>query len=474
MAIVPIPISKGAYKLKNGQALRNSEYAVDLVNSYLDSAGGNVDRPTLAAHAELAASTTIGMHYFGGFTVAVTSDRQLFTINSVGGVANITGTALPGTSRPTFANDGTYLYIAGGGAPLKWLPGGLSAALGGNPPSMSHIVYLDNFLIGNRILAAEKNKVFQYSDNETPESWPLTNIFSAVAQPDPVQGSTVCQRELYAVGKETTEVWQNVGTSPVPFSRAWVWEFGTPAPYSITSANDSVFLLDQARRVLRISGRQYQGVSEAIESDLATYDRVDDCFSGSFSWDGSIHVLFVFPSAGKSWCLDLKNGQWSEWRGHDATGWARVRINAFAFSKDEQAVYAGDFDTSSVWKFSATEKTDAGGIFKRLRTLSTRDAGGSVRKRADIVRINLKRNVASEFSGTTSQTNPKLELRWKDDGKEWSNFRQYSLGEIGQNKCYAEFRRLGVYRSRQYQYQMSDPAELSVASVETEETVMAS
>jgi hypothetical protein len=237
--------------------------------------------------------------------------------------------------------------------------------------------------------------------------------------------------------------------------------------------DNSVFLLDHRRRILRLTGRQPVRISEAIENDISTYNRVDDCFSTSFQWEGSIHVLFGFPSAGKGWSIDLKNDQWSEWRGYN-NGWARVRLNALVYVPSLQTVYAGDFETGKVWSFSDTETTDAGGLMRCQRTFSHRDLGTSQRKRANLFRVNVDRGIASAHSGTTSQTNPQVELRWKDDDKDWSDHRSVSLGNIGENKHYATFRRLGIYRDRQYQLRISDPGRLKMTSAETDEDPMVS
>lgn len=472
MPVSEIPISKGTFKTQNPRSLRNTEFAEDLINLILDQAGTNYDRPTLELLTMLDSIEPIGMYSFDNVVMVVTIDRRIFTVDTVGNVNNITGTSLPGEGRPVFADNGTTVFIAGGEAPLKWTPGGLTALLGGSPPDMTHIVYLDDYLIGNRRNQTERNKVIQFSDNGTTETWTGSNIFSHVADPDELQGLTVSQRELYAVGQRTIEVWQNIGTTPIPFVRAFIWEYGTGAPYSIHSKDNSVFILDQDRRILRFAGREFKRVSEGIEADIATYESVSDCVINSFTWDGSIHIFCLFPSAGKAWSLDLKNDQWTEWRGYDENGFARVRMNCLVYAKPD--VFAGDFLTGKVWKFSRTEKTDAGGIFKRVRRFSNRDGGAGVRKRANLLRFNMKRNVASEFEGGVSETNPKFELRWRDDDKPFSEFRNISLGEIGEQKTYAEFRRLGVYRSRQYEFQFSDPSELSITSVETDEEVMVS
>lgn len=171
--------------------------------------------------------------------------------------------------------------------------------------------------------------------------------------------------------------------------------------------------------------------------------------------------------------MDLKNNQWTEWRGFK-NGWVRPRINAGYHVSSQESTYAGDFDTGKIWKYSETNKTDAGGIFKRQRTFSYRDGGAKIRKQAYRLRVNLERDIASGYEGEESVTNPTLEIRWKDDGKGWSEFRQVKLGEKGIEKDYVEINRLGIYRNRQYEIQFSDPSPLSIVSIETEEEVLGS
>lgn len=470
-----IPISKGVFKAQNGRSIRNNEYAESLVNLMIDEAGGNFDRPTLESFATLSSTDIIGTYYFGNYIVCVTLDRKVYTVNLSGSViTDITGATLSGSSRPVFSNDGSSLYIAGGGTPLRWQGEGTTTALlTGSPPDMTHIVYLDGYLIGNRQISSENNKVIQFSEFEAPTTWSGTNIFSAVADPDPVSGLAVSQRELYVVGRQTTEVWQNIGTFPVPFGRAFVWQYGTPAPYSIHTADNSVFFIDQDHRIIRLVGREAVRLSQPIENELFSYETITDCFTSSFTWKGSIHVLFVFPTAQRAWSVDLKNLQWTEWRGY-SNGLSRVRIDSVFYLESNGEVFAGDYQTGTVWKFSDTLKTDAGGIFVRQRTFSNRDLGLSVRKQSNYLKVNMNRNVAPNYAGTISETNPTLELRWKDDDKGWSEWRRNPLGVRGTGKFYSDFRRLGIYRTRQYELRMSDPAECSIVSIETDEEVMVS
>ncbi len=468
MPFVKIPMNQGAFKSQEQGSLKNVPYAEDLINIFIGVTGNNYDRPSLELYTTLPSNEIIGIYYFDGVLVAVTSDRKIYTIDSDKNIIDVTDVALPGNARPVFADNKQELIIAGGSNPIKWEGVGYTTKAIDDAPEATHIAFLDGFLLANRRIVSENNKVIQFSEFEDIDTWLLTSIFSAVGDPDEVQGIAVNQREAYIVGEKTTEIWQNVGASPVPFNRAHIWQYGTCAKYSIILADNSVIFIDQDRRILKIAGRELVRISETIEEELSRYEVVSDCITSQFSWNGSTHVLFVFPTERKTWSIDLRNNQWTEWRGF-LIDWDRPRINCSYYVQETRECFAGDFNTGRIWKFSDTIKTDAGGVFKRNRKFSQIDQGSYAKKQVRVLRINMKRDVATSY---TDFANPTIEIRWKDDGKFWTNWKQISLGEIGEKKRFVDVHRLGIYRTRQYEIQCSDPVELNITDIETDEEVL--
>lgn len=472
MPFVKIPMNQGVFKSKDQDSVRNVPYAEDLINMFVGVTGNNYDRPTLELFATLPSNEPIGMYYFDGVLVVVTSDRKIYTVDSNANILDITNAPLPGTARPVFTDNKQVLLIAGGSTPIKWEGvGSQTEALGGSPPATTHLAFLDGFLLANRRIASENYKVVQFSDFEDVETWNGLSLFSAVGDPDEVMGIAVNQREAYIIGQKTTEIWQNVGASPVPFNRAFIWQYGTCAKYSIIVADNSVIFIDQDRRILKLTGREPVRLSETIEEELFKYETVSDCVTSQFSWNGSVHVLFVFQTERKAWSIDLRNNQWTEWKGF-STDWDRPRINCLHYVQDTRECFAGDFATGRIWKFSDTIKTDAGSIFKRNRKFSVMDQGTYNKKQVRVLRINMKRDVANSYTEGLPETNPTIELRWRDDGKFWTNWRHISLGKIGEKKRFVEIHRLGQYRSRQYEIQFSDPVELNISDIETDEEIL--
>ena len=464
MPFESLPIDKGTFRVRRPESLVNSPFAEVLENLFIDRSGSNIDRPALANVLTLESNNIVGMTYFGGVHVVVTSDRKQYAVDSNFSVSNITGTLLPGSRRPVFANDGSNLYIAGGAAPLSWAGGNsVSALVSGSPPNCSHIIWTDGILLVNRLVQSEGYKVVQFSEVDDPATWTGTNIFSNVGNPDPTVSLKVANRDVYCIGSETTEIWQNIGAVPVPFVRAYMWNYGTLAPYSAVVADNSLFFVSQYRKIVRFVDRQPVFISDPIDVELRSYGSVSDCIAYQFSHGGTIHVLFLFPSAGRAWSIDLSNQNWTEWT--DFSG--RVRINALSEGANE--ILCGDFEKGKIYNLSSDNKTDAGSPFVRRRRFSYRDSGGSIKKNAIRMRVTLNRSGALQYD-----VDPMVELRWKDAGKGWSRPRQASMGERGTEQKYVEFRRLSSYRLRQYEIRMTDPVEFAMSKVEVEEEAMSS
>lgn len=68
-------------------------------------------------------------------------------------------------------------------------------------------------------------------------------------------------------------------------------------------------------------------------------------------------------------------------------------------------------------------------------------------------------------------TERKLLIRWRDNGKrEWSNYREIALGEIGETDMAKRIHGLGQYRTRQYEIVCSSNGPITIAGIEEKVT----
>jgi hypothetical protein len=462
MPILPLPITKGVFKNVDATSVSTPDFATELKNLVIDDAGANIDRPGLkaAAFAQTgAAFGVIGQKYFpvSGTVVLVDTARRIWSMTSAGAVTEITGTTLGGSSRPVFASDGTYLYFTGGGAPQRWDGSGTTEAMAGSPPNCSYLSYLDGYLI--LFLDDDQEHRWAGSTAVARETWNSSNFFAAEGLPDNTKAQAVLLRELYSFGSESTEIFQNFGTSN-PFGRTFFIDRGIGAPYSVMQADNTLWWLDDLRRVVRMEGRTPVQVSGAIDRVIQNYATVSDCWATSLEFREFPLALFVFPTEETSWVYDLKRQHWYEWDGFVAATQDRLPIHSHVYVKEWNRHLVGDPYTGIIRELSFDAKVDGGNALRRLRRMRYKHGTGQ-RKRSHYYLFHVKRGV-----GTPGGTEPVFEVRVNDDNRGWSMPRQVPLGFPGERQEPIRVHLGGIYRERQLEIQMTEPYEFQLHGIE--------
>ena len=459
----PIPINKGAFKNVEAHALRDSEYAVSFENLLLDDAGANVDFPGLGSFASIGSSPVIGMRYFtvADKVVAVTEDRKIWSINSAGTVTEITGAAtLGGSSRPTFADDGTYLAIAGGGAPKRWSGTGNTEAMPGSPPNCTHIVCIDGYWI--TFVLDDQEMRLAGPTSVTRETWNSSDFFSAESNPDNVAAVFALRKELYVFGTKSLEIFTNVGDSVTPFKPIFAIDQGLGAPYSVAQGDNTLWWLNEDRRFVFAEGRTPKIVSTPFDKEINAFSTVSDCWAASVkNLDGYDFIMWTFPTEERTFYIDLKNREWGEAKGFANGQSQRHRIHSYAYFESQKKHLIGDYETGTVQHFSRTYKLNGSLHLKRRRLTGQITHGTGNQKRNVWYDFFVKRGVGSQNSAT-----PLFEVRFKDDGKPWGTPYQVSLGAAGDNLDFVRIRNTGLYRERQIEITCTDNVEFNLARIE--------
>lgn len=463
MPLVPIPIGKGVYANVDSTSVKTPEAATVLKNLVIDDAGANIDRPALSSTPfgqTGAASGIIGAQYFpvSDTTVLVDIARRIWSMDSSGVTTDITGASiLGGTGRPMFASDGTYLAIAGGGAPQRWSGTGTTEIMPGSPPDTDDISYLDGYWIARVLNSPE----FRYA-GPTPvarETWSSGDFFEAEGLPDNVVTQAVLIRELYAFGNESTEIFQNFGASQ-PFSRTFFIDTGISAARSVVKWDNSLGWLDDEKKIVRMEGRTPVHISAPIQSVLDGYDTVDDCWAANIRVGGYYFAVWVFPTAETAWAMNQKTREWSEWDGFTGPNQQRFPMHAHAYVKEWSKNLVGDPYTGVVRELSFDHKVDGSQVLRRLRRMRYTHGSGQ-RKRSNFYLFDVKRGV-----GTSGGVEPVFEIRVNDDGKGWSNWKQVPLGLPGTTQSPTRVRMGGIYRERQLEIQATEPYAFSLVSIQ--------
>lgn len=301
-----------------------------------------------------------------------------------------------------------------------------------------------------------------FSDLLDGGTWDPTNFIQRSSAPDPWLALKVSGPYIYLFGEQTSEMWFDAGTSPIPFQLhpSGRLGYGIDAPFSATVLGNAVYWIGGTREgrsnVLRASGFQPEVISTyALQNTISDYTTVSDALGDSYSDRGHNFYLLTFPTAEITWAWDSETGQWAKrgtWIAEESkfVAW-RPRWHAFGFGQHRML----DGDTAKVYEMDSNFPLDVDDRpIRRVR-------------RAPALQNGLERVFYSEFEldlepglGTTTGQgeDPQVMLRCSNDGgKTWGPERWRSAGKKGRYSARVDWHRLGAARRRVFEVTMSDP-----------------
>lgn len=334
-----------------------------------------------------------------------------------------------------------------------------------------------------------------YVSNSNATTFDALWFATKIGASDRLVTVAVVHRELWVIGERTTEVWINTGGANFPYeimSGAFI-QHGCAAVYSVAQMGDALFWLSEdqqgGRVVVKGQGYQSQRVStHAIETALAGYATVSDAVGFTYQQEGHQFYQLTFPTADKTWVLDIVSGQWHERAWLDSDGREhRHRAIAHAYAYGENVVQ--DWETGQIYAYDLNTYTDNGAPILRRRGFPHlgsnggrvfyrefladmevgRDTGsmavdpGGVAIGPDVVADTaLGPDVIPVFLGADSGMGyvapSKLYLRYSDTrGQTWSNPIEDDFGATGEFYKSIQFQRLGMARDRVFELFWSAP-----------------
>lgn len=395
-------------------------------------------------------------------------DGRIYKLSKSGGVfssVNLTGGFSLTSGNPvSFATDGTYCFMAAGGA-IQYTDGTATAQVIADvnaPTSVTHIAWLDGYLLANN-----SDKRFYWSDVNNSLSWAATSFASSAGNPDNVTALYVRDREIYLLGPQSLEIWQNDGVNPFSRIGGGFRQRGIIAPHSVVDTTKGIMWIDDQRRFVLFSGRGPEPISTGYDKEIQSLSTVADCKAFSLNIRGEEFALFSFPTANKTLVFNVSNGTWSEWGAWDsATGsYNRYRIQNAVFCPAWGDIIGGSREDSTVHRISPDLYSDDSEPIRTQRITGHLDYGTSRRKLSNEIRIRVKR-------GSGEMTDPKLVLRWKNDNKSWSREVYIDLGNSGETEIVKRILRTGIYRTRQYELTCSDAVPLLFADAEEDVEIL--
>lgn len=341
-----------------------------------------------------------------------------------------------------------------------------------NVPPATHVAFLKSIFLANnpgtnQFLFTDTNPNTGLVDNAY---WASTdNPLTCDAKGDNLLALTVAWQEIYAWGSSGLEIWQNDGQTPFSPIPGAFSEGGIEAPYSVVVADNTVFALMNiggARVVAKFSGRAPVVCSEPIGRILAEMEDVSDATGCLVNVGGVPLYLLTFKAANQSWAYDYKNDVWVRW-GYWYEGEHQRFLGSYStFAKGWGKHLIMSRIDGKIYEMDRSTFDDDGREMVSYRRTGWMNHGTYNRKSCDQLYVKVKAGA----SNTTS-----LLLRWRDEGREeWSKFMELKLSPVGKRDFISKNNRFGIYRSRQYEFRISDGADLVLVGADAELTGLSS
>lgn len=293
-------------------------------------------------------------------------------------------------------------------------------------------------------------------------TWQSTQFARRSISPDRWVSMKVLGRYIWLMGRQTSEVWYNAGTSPFPFAAhpSGLVSNGCEGQFSVaTSGNEIIWLgglKDGPRQVLRASGFSPEVISSyPLSSAMTDYATIRDAVGETYLDRGHMFYILTFPTQDVTWVWDSETRKWAQ-RGT----WISEQ-NKYVASRQRFLVYAFgehrilDSSTGSLYRMSTTYTDDVDS--RPIRRLRRAPAISNENKRVfySAFELDLDRAVAS---ATGQGSDPQVMLRMSPDyGKTWGTERMMSAGKVGEYGKRVIANRCGQARGRVFEVSVTDP-----------------
>jgi hypothetical protein len=436
--------------------------------------------PGFSASYSLSASPIRGFRVVESLLYIV-AGSQLYSVNTSGTVTTL-GTLGSSAGTVGMSDNGVQLGVVDGVAGYcytivtgSYAQAALNAAgsfgviTDANfPDGALTMTFLDGNIICERRPASRQFYVSAKYD--------LTNWTNASSLPtygtkdnysDDIVAVDVLNGALVLWGTDSIEFWQDVGSSPLPFTRI----NGATQLRGLVAINSRVFIADTLLflgkayhgdmvQIYRFNGYQPVRVSTAdIEEIIEDFTTWTDAVALTYTIDGHPMYQITFPIANRSFLYDLITGFWSEVQ----TG---VAVTARHFANFGVAfntkTYVSDSSTGTMYILDDEVYTDNGTPTKRQVTSRHLHADGNMFGIAELW-IDMETGVGLQ-SGQGSDPEIMLQVS-KDGGRTFGIEKWAKIGTVGSYGArVGPWRRLGMSRDFVVQFTMTDPVKFVIIS----------
>lgn len=387
-------------------------------------------------HANRGSIEFQGKPYFVNGTRLYRLDRSVSVTGSVT-YSSVNLGFVGGNGRVSMAENGTQILIINGeGLGFIYSPAatpdlqeisdaGFTA--NGTPEK---VVYVDRYFV---VSTSDKKAIISAVGDGT--NWNSLDVITAEADPDDVVSPYIHKNQLYLLGTQTVEQYQNIGGAGVPFQRinGWIVGVGCTAPDSVVKMAESVYWVGKAvseqSAIWMFSGGEPVKVSSiAIDNKLnnLTEAELQQTYAFAYGVAGNRFIHFTTPR--NTFVYNEVTQRWHERESTieiDETG-QRVdpcRITSVVEAYNE--LFVGDTQDGRIGivdEDSVTEYDSDLISYFTTQPLSNNSNAFSM----PVIELNCETGV-----GTETVRDPKVRMEISRDGVVFENPRVRELGNSG-------------------------------------------
>jgi hypothetical protein len=314
------------------------------------------------------------------------------------------------------------------------------------------------------------DKVFFISNLNQGLVYDALDFAAAEVDPDGIVGGHVSRNQLFILGSETIETFQNIGGSGFPFQRIQgaVVAKGLKSQFAISEYNNSFVWLgsgvNEKPSVWRYTGNSAQKISNsAIDFLLQEYteQELQQAFSMTYAENGSFFVLFTLPRNTIVYDATASGLQgrpvWHERKSGIGEG-ERWRTNSMVEAYGD--ILMGDAFDGRIGRLNDEVSTEYGGDVIRSFTTTAFNNNGD-----DLIVSKVELMIDPGVGNLVAPgDNPQMRLSFSDDGGfNFSNEIPRSMGATGKYNQRLIWRNQGrISRSRILRFKTSESVKHSV------------
>lgn len=384
-----------------------------------------------------------GQHVVAGVDFAV-SGNTLFQVNkdkSQVSIGTIEGVGLVSMAHnSTEAENGDKLVIV--------VPGGKSYVYDGD--TLVQITDVDfrvsdtvSFKDGFFIFTASTGKVFFNSALNDPLNFRALDFGTAEISPDLIVASTVVHNELFIIGEETIELFQNIGGADFPFQRIQGANIqkGAHAKFGIVDLDETFAFAgggkDELTGIYQVadSTKATKISTPAIDNEIQkfTKEEISNCIAMTYFDRGSQIAIWTFKSnsrPGRTFAYNATTSKlsgipiWFEFQSGVSKAGNNWNINSISVAYGK---ILGGTESGEIVELDKDTYTDLGEAIKRQFT-----SGPFSFEEAPLFSPKIILWMESGVGLTNGNgSNPSVSMDSSFDGKTFGNDRVRKIGKIG-------------------------------------------